>query len=49
MAVVFGLVWRLWPVFVEVVRLLVERVLASLAERLGMGGPPARIDNGPLR
>src|SRR3954468_13692947 len=36
MAVVFGLVWRLWPVFVEVIWLLVERSLASLAERLGM-------------
>lgn len=36
MAVVFGLVWRLWPVFVEVAWLLVERFLASLAERLGM-------------
>src|SRR3954454_15415213 len=36
MAVVFGLVWRLWPVFVEVVRILVERLLASLAKRLGM-------------
>src|SRR3954471_16076098 len=36
MAVVFGFVWRLWPVFVEVVRILVERVLASLAKRLGM-------------
>jgi hypothetical protein len=34
--VVFSLVWRLWPVFVEVVRILVERVLASLAKRLGM-------------
>jgi len=36
MTVVFGLVWRLWPVFVEVIWLLVERSLASLAERLGM-------------
>jgi hypothetical protein len=36
MAVVFGLIWRLWPVFVEVAWLLVERSLASLAERLGM-------------
>jgi hypothetical protein len=36
MTVVFGLVWRLWPVFVEVIWLLVERSLAPLAERLGM-------------
>jgi len=36
MTVVFGLIWRLWPVFVEVIWLLVERSLASLAERLGM-------------
>ena len=36
MTVLFCLVWRLWPVFVEVVWLLVERFLASPAERLGM-------------
>src|SRR4051794_17575112 len=36
MTVVFGLVWRLWPVFVEVIWIVVERSLASLAERLGM-------------
>jgi hypothetical protein len=35
-AVGFGLGWRLWPVFVEVVRIFVERFLASLAKDPGM-------------